>query len=155
MEERSLKSGERSSFLIFPAIQWPIILGGLLGVILSSSFYYIYLNKILFRISREVGGPLGHLPEVRPLMEVIAKNRQQFPEYVILVTVILILIQVLVGLLISHRFAGPMYRMLCYLRENQNVNELKKLQFREGDKLGELSLLFNKFLQKMGVKFRD
>ncbi len=155
MQSNDSKSGDRSNLIIFPAIQWPIILSGPLGVILSSTFYYLYLNKIFKRISTEVNGSLGHLADVKHILKVIDQNQNQFPEYILLVTVILILIQVFVGLVISHRFAGPLYRMLCYLKENQNPHDLRKLKFREGDKLVEFANFFNSFLEKIGIKFKD
>jgi len=52
----------------------------------------------------------------------------------------------LLGLILSHRIAGPIHRLKSYLRDYHKSSNTHPLSFREGDYFGELPGIVNECL---------
>lgn len=55
------------------------------------------------------------------------------------------------GIYLSHRIAGPLYRLTQHLL-NAGPLDLEKVKFRKGDYFKELEDAYNKFVEKMNEK---
>lgn len=83
----------------------------------------------------------------------------KFLEYqestMMLVIVIACLIQFsfvfVMGIFITHRIAGPIYRLKKYLSEMKPGQDIRPLGFRENDYFQEVPPLLNEFLRNQGI----
>jgi nitrogen fixation/metabolism regulation signal transduction histidine kinase len=69
-------------------------------------------------------------------------------EIVFIVTAIIVAIFIIAyGVFLSHRVAGPLYRMNRYLEENTGKVNPGELRFRKGDYFPELAENFNNYIK--------
>lgn len=138
--KRSLKN-----YLILPAFQMKFI-GYFIGLfIISSMCFYSAIYLFFYNLKSKalaIGVPKGHV------FFLYIDNQQydlnQFLIYLVIVNFLLLLI---VGIAISHRVAGPLYKMKNYLTSIQPDSDDFKL--RQKDFFKELEPVVNNLKNKI------
>ncbi len=91
------------------------------------------------------GLPLGH-----QYFSFIQIQQDFFNQILLAIGIVVGISLILAGVVISHKIAGPIYRMqkeLARMRES-NPPKMEEIQFRKGDFFPELAESFNSFVRK-------
>ena len=135
----------RKVILINKAFQLSI-LGwfSLLSVILISIFYtsvWYFFNN-LKNEATSVGLPADHI-----FFDFINAQKTNMDSVFIITSIFALIFILIGGLVISHKVAGPIYRLTKHLK-NHNKNNIVPVKFRKGDYFPEIEEAFNEFLKK-------
>lgn len=125
---------QRKIILINKKFQLKIcfILGSL--VILSTLIYPFAIYDLFLRFEQFI---------TKDGIDLI-NQRNDLILYLIIVQAVFSLIMFFIILLISHRIAGPMYKLVNYLRDIRDGKDADKLTFRDGDYFPEVADEINK-----------
>ncbi len=140
--QRSLKN-----YLINPSYQLKYILyNSLLGFILTCLYayvFYVHINEnysILIDLS-------DMTTETRELLYRELKN---IITILIISSVAFLCAAAIVGVVISHKVAGPMFKLESTMREMiENKDFKRRVKFRPGDEFQSIANTFNKLLDKV------
>ena len=116
----------------------------MLSVVLISIFYstiwYFFYN--LKKEAVSVGLPPDHI------FFTFINQQQSILDNVFIVSSIVALFIILMGgLILSHKVAGPLYRLTKHLQAHDR-NNVTPVKFRKGDYFPEIQEAFNDFLKK-------
>jgi hypothetical protein len=143
MNEQNRKT---RSLLINPKFQWTLI--GYAAFVATLILITVYsLISYGFHEFMQLGSQAG-LPADHIYYKFIQMQEGTFNRVILLISIVIGLILLLGGLVISHKIAGPIYRMqkeFNDMREN-NIRELREIQFRKGDFFPELAEAYNAFV---------
>ena len=141
-----MKVGNRRKvFLINPRLQYSFLGFSLLMSLVSIAVFYLatlYLFWNFEQTGYSVGIPEGHI-----FFRFIADQRSLMNTILLIAAPIITLITCYIGIKLSHRVAGPIYRMTKHLEELNENGESKEVKFRENDYFLELQDEFNKFVK--------
>jgi hypothetical protein len=139
------RTWKRRKLIIFPAFQY-ILLGTNISVtVVISALVWILMRRTFSDLS-VVGGLSGR--EVEHYKRYLAYQAAQFETSMLIAFAVCLAVSVVVTLIVSHRFAGPMVRLRGFFRGIiERPDPLPKLGFREGDFLSEYPPLINEALQ--------
>ena len=111
----------------------------LISIFYTSVWYFFYNLK---NEAASVGIPADHI------FFTFINEQKSNMESVFIITSIFALIFILFGgLVISHKVAGPIYRLTKHLR-NHDKNNIVPVTFRKKDYFPELEEAFNEFIEK-------
>ena len=131
----------RKVYLINPRFQLRIttyfILLALINILVFYGCVYYF-----FDIFSSKGIEIG-LPENHVFFMFIEDQVSQMTSIFIVMSILTIFILLIAGIFISHRIAGPMYRLNMDLRGMAEKKELKMLKFRKKDFFQEIPEAFN------------
>ncbi len=143
----SSENQQRKSLLINPKFQWTLI--GYAASIAALILITVYaLLSFAFHQFFEIGLQAG-LPADHVYFQFIQMQETTFFRVIIAISIIVALILIVGGLAISHKIAGPVYRMqkeFLKMAEKEPV-ELTQIQFRKGDYFPELAAAFNRLVE--------
>lgn len=141
-----MKVGNRRKvFLINPRLQYSFLGFSLLMSLISIAVFYLatlYLFWNFEQTGYSVGIPEGHI-----FFRFIADQRSLMNTILLIAAPIITLVTCYIGIKLSHRVAGPIYRMTKHLEELNEKGESKEVKFRENDYFLELQDEFNKFVK--------
>jgi hypothetical protein len=144
-----VKQRKKSSLLINPKFQWTLIsyAAGVATLLLCTIYGFITYG---FRQFTELGMQID-LPPNHPYFRFIEMQQGTFNEVVLAIAIVVGLVLIVGGLLISHRIAGPVYRMQKELNQMSGMMpvELKEIHFRKGDFFPELAEAFNRLVKNL------
>ena len=101
--------------------------------------------NISFEEFLTLGKQLG-LPKNSQFFKFIGHQKNQFTNIFLTTSLLSSLILIIFGILLSHKIAGPVYRMTEDLKTMIKDKKIKEVHFRRGDFFIELTETFNKFL---------
>ena len=136
-----MSKNQRKVYLINPKFQLKV----------TSYFIFLAIINILvfygcvyyfFDIFHSKGIEIG-LPENHVFFMFIEDQITRMTSIFVVMAILTVLILLIAGVLISHRIAGPMYRLNMDLRGMAEKKELKSLKFREKDFFQEIPEAFN------------
>ena len=138
---------QKKSLLINPRFQWTLIAyaAGVAGLILISMYA---LLTHAFHYFYEIG-TLASLPKDHVYFEFIKMQEGTVFQTLFVISVIVACVLILGGIYISHKIAGPVYRMkkdLEKMTSDPNA-PLKPIQFRKGDYFPELAVAYNAMVE--------
>lgn len=140
---------KKSSILINPRFQWTLIgyAAVLTLVILVSMFGLFSLGFHEFLVIGQQAG----LPSDHVYFQFIQMQEATFVRVFAALALVVGSILIVGGLVVSHKIAGPIYRMKKEFTEmvNQDPVQLKKINFRKGDFFPELADSYNEVVDKM------
>jgi methyl-accepting chemotaxis protein len=84
-----------------------------------------------------------------PSLASIQSVRQEVVYLLAMFQTIFLIITFLISIFVSHRIAGPLYKMKMFFRQNGGGKLSPKLQFRKGDYFQEMAQEYNEMLAKM------
>lgn len=131
----------RRQYLINPSFQLSF-LGYMLGLTGASIAIFYAANRYFFWRFQSLGETL-QLPAGHPYFQFLAKQASTM-NVIFLITALVVLAVLLTwGLMLSHRIAGPIYRICKDLKAAKETGDLKPIQMREKDYFQELGTALN------------
>jgi len=93
----------------------------------------------------ELGNSLGLPPEENVYFQFIKMQQESFNQIILAIALIVGFVLIVGGLMVSHKIAGPIYRMQKEFSRMRDLppNELFEVKFRKGDFFPELAESFN------------
>ena len=134
---------KKSSLLINPKFQWTLI--GYAAFIASLILLAVYgLFSYGFHEFVQIGTQAG-LPTDHVYFQFIRMQETTFLRVIAAIALLIAVILIVGGLIISHKIAGPVYRMQKELNAMSELDpvELRNINFRKGDFFPELAEAFN------------
>ena len=150
IEEKMQIKSRRKAFIINPKLQYSFLIFSVLMSVISISIFY-FANLYLFWRFEQTGHSVG-IPEGHIFYKFIADQRSLMNMILLIAAPLIIGITCFIGINLSHRVSGPIYRLTKLLEELNETNELKEVQFRKNDYFIELQDEFNKFIKNNRLK---
>jgi len=135
----------RKKFLINKAFQFKFILF-MMGVGLISLAATFLVLQGFFREFQSLADA-SHLAPNHPFRDLISYQKDQMNIFFIGLAVINVAITAICGLWMSHRIAGPIYRIVQTLKNPAAKEEKKTFNTRKGDYFQELPEALNEYVQ--------
>lgn len=136
---------KRKIFLINRAFQLSIILKFfLLSLILIAIFY---ASNLYFFQHLKNEAIAANLPPDHIFFQFLHEQKTLMNKIFIFTSLASIVIQFVGGILLSHKVAGPLYRLTQHLL-NSHIKDVKPVKFRKGDYFLEIEEAFNQFIEK-------
>jgi methyl-accepting chemotaxis protein len=134
---------KKTSLLINPKFQWTLIgyaafIAGLIFLAVYGLFSYGFHEFV--QIGTQAGLPTDHV-----YFQFIRMQETTFLRVIAAIALLIGVILIVGGLMISHKIAGPVYRMQKELTKMATAEkiELRDINFRKGDFFPELADAFN------------
>ena len=138
----------RKVYFINPKFQLSFMLFSALTSLLGISIFFVSI-KYFFWTFENMGAKFG-IPENHIFFKFISDQNHNMNVIFFIASVMVLLISIVGSLLLSHRVAGPIYRMTAHLKDISSKKELKEVKFRKGDFFMELQEAFNNFVKRTG-----
>lgn len=140
---------KKSSILINPRFQWTLI-----GYAAAVAFLILITMYGLFSLGFHeflVMGQQAQLPQDHVYYQFIQMQEATFNRVLLVLSILVGTILVVGGLVVSHKIAGPIYRMQKEFlgMSEREPTELKKVTFRKGDFFPELAETYNALVDKI------
>ena len=132
---------QRKVYLINPNFQLKVTLYFIGLAVLNIALFYGCI-RYFFNIFQSKGIEVG-IPKDHVFFMFINDQVAQMNTVFIVSSIITVILLLIAGVLISHRIAGPMYRINKDLRQMAESKKLKSLEFREKDFFQEIPEAFN------------
>ena len=137
---------KRKNYLINPKFQLRFILFSVSVSILGMSVFFATI-KYFFWSFKNMGEEFGISKDHIFFRFIDDQNYNM--NLLFLISAILVLAVSSIGaLFLSHRVAGPIYRMTSHLRSLNENNNITDVKFRKNDEFIELQDAFNEFAKK-------
>lgn len=96
-------------------------------------------------------GKEHQLPAGHNFYKLLLLQKKEFAIILLASSIIVAIIMFIWGIYMSHRIAGPLYKLEKHLNEIKDINELKlkKLSFRKKDFFQTIPETFNRFIGRM------
>ena len=138
---------KRKRFLIYPRFQL-VMIGWFFGLTLGVLFVFYFSNHLFINGFATQGIALG-LPKDHIYFQFLDAQQRRLQLIFLLAGATVLVLTVIVGLVLSHRVAGPIVRMIRHLeRGSQNPGPASELNFRKKDYFKELATAFNRYVQR-------
>ncbi len=141
-----------TKFIINPKFQFKMVLLFLLISVMNNVIFYTAVH--LFFNQAQSGAASMGIPEAKPFYDFIMNQKNEMNFNLIIVLVLSTLLMFFIGITLSHKIAGPLYRLNLHFRNMANDSTLKKIHFRKGDFFNEIAVeeSFNKFVDDYNKK---
>ena len=144
------KGYKRRQFLINPKFQLRITGYFLILAIVNIGIFYgcvRYFFNMFIQKGIDIGLPKKHV------FFMFMDDQMYSMNWVFFVTALITLVLLLVsGVLISHKVAGPLFRLNNHFKKIASGNDLTKLNFRDGDFFPEVAESFNEIVDQKSAK---
>ncbi len=143
------KARKKSSILINPKFQWTLIgYAALVATLIFISVYalFTYGFSEFVQIGHQAGLPEGHV-----YFQFIKMQESTFLRVILAIAFVVGTILIFGGLAVSHKIAGPMYRLRLEFMKMAEAEKpsLHKVNFRDGDFFPEVPQAFNELVEKI------
>ncbi len=143
---------KKRSILINPKFQWTLI--GYAAFIATLIFLSVYgLFSFGFHEFVQIGHQAG-LPDDHVYFQFIKMQETTFLRVILAIAFFVGTILTVGGLVVSHKIAGPLYRLQKELLNMAGKPDptLHKINFRDGDFFPEVPMAFNELVEKVTAK---
>jgi sensor histidine kinase YesM len=140
------KPHKRTRFLINPSFQLSFIKHSVFLALLTLAIFYS-ANLYHFWEFKNKGLNAG-LSSDHVFFEFLNQQQRAMDYTFVAIAALAFVIIAAYGLFLSHRVAGPIYRLTQYLKNFKAETETKPLKFREDDYFADLAEAVNTCLQK-------
>ena len=106
-------------------------------VFVSTLIYPVVIYDIFDRVIDVLGAKGSDFEEMRSTLFT----------YLAMVQIAFTVLMIMIILLVSHKIAGPMFKLTRYLRELREGKDVGKLYFRDGDYFPEIAEEINKTVE--------
>ncbi len=145
----SFLKGRRKNYLIDPQFQNKIIL--LFFILSISVLSIIYLfDSYYFEYFIQKGKDLN-LEQGHVYYRLLEEQKDKMDRVFIITSITVTILVVIFGLILSHKIAGPLYRLRQYFMNNEYENGTD-LRFRKGDFFTDIPQVINKSLKEKSRK---
>ncbi|MBK9292882.1 MAG: hypothetical protein IPM57_00290 [Oligoflexia bacterium] len=135
----------KRKFLVDPKVQLKVVLllGGV-AILCSIAICYIAYSKMIQLGVLFNGGIVP--PALVP--QTFATIAESLMSQLILVVITMIIVFVFLGIYLTHKLTGPIWKLQNELKRHINGQTINPIQFRKGDAFKELPGLINKIINK-------
>ena len=137
----------RKTYFVNPRLQLQLVMGAnilaLISVLLLVTFN-LYTQAHLQNYGSTVNLPPGH-----PLVAFLAQRQADFDRLCVLIGIIQFVLFNATAVFLSHRIAGPLYRLERHLVDVGAGKEPKDVKFRKGDFYQPLAEACNKVMARL------
>ncbi len=131
----------RRKFLINPRFQ--LFFMGFIGALSVISIGSIYLANLYFFAKFRNYGTSMSLPPEHVFFSFLKQEEADMKRIFLATALEMFVLITIFGLIVSHRIAGPIYRLTQHLRETARTRIYKPIYFRKGDLFQEISEAYN------------
>lgn len=142
-----MQISKRKVILINPKFQLNII-AHFIGLSLISIAAFYAANAWFFYKFSELGKEMG-LPAEHVFFQFINSQKMQMNWIFLAVSIVVLVILTLGGAVLSHKVAGPIYRLCQHLKGIGAGGDVRPLSFRNGDYFSEIVDHLNPVLEKV------
>ena len=128
------------TFIIFSAVILTLLSLGYLFSI------HLFFDKF-YSLGQENGLSSNHI-----FFEFLTKQKSDIYTFFAVTYVTALLIFLFISFKISHKVAGPLYRLNEHLKEIEQTGVIRNIKFRDGDYFMEIQDNFNKAIKKINEK---
>ena len=136
----------RKNYLINPKFQIQF-LSYMIGAA-AITFVIFYSAKIIFFLKIQQYLTSIGIPPTHTLYEFLAKQSKSMDVLFLIAGTIELALLAVFGILLSHKIAGPLYRLYHDMVHNAEGNTPKTVRFRKGDYFLELADAHNRQLER-------
>jgi len=147
MNEPGTKKKFRSQLIIFPSFQWTLIGINLLILLGAGAAFGVGAYNSFDRL-RDMGLKVG-LPKDHSYFKFLSFQYEHLSNYLIIALIVALTLSLIVTMLVSHKFAGPLVRLKGFFKDIGSSGKVYELKFRKGDYLNDLPPEVNKALNKI------
>ena len=135
----------RKTILINKRFQFSILTKiALIGLLIEVIFYS---SNIYFFRQLENQAMLAGLAPDNVFFQFLNAQKEMMNKIFVVSTLLSLSLIFFGGFYISHRIAGPLYRLTQHLK-TYNYNNIKPVKFRKGDYFPEIQEAFNEFIER-------
>ena len=116
----------------------------LMGVLIEGIFYSA--NFYFFKKMEDQAIQAGLNPD-NIFFQYLDTQKVLMNKVFLISTILTIVVIVWGGLYLSHKVAGPLYRLTQHMK-NFNINNIEPVKFRQGDYFPEIEETFNEFINR-------
>ena len=139
------QSNQRKKYLINPPFQIDVIKKFVILAGINIATFYVIIYLFFFNLESKV--KLIGLKSSHPFVLFLSDQKNIMTMLFIIVAILNIAIIICTGIFISHKVAGPIYRLVKFFDE-ENVETVKQVSFRKGDYFLELQDALNQFINR-------
>jgi methyl-accepting chemotaxis protein len=143
------QQNRRRTYLINPRFQWRFI--GFMATVSLLAISLLFVSNILFFRNMEHEALSVGLTRDNPYFDFLQEQKSALSLLYFTVSGLVFVVMMGLGILYSHRIAGPLYQLDRKMRRIADGEEPSPLHFRRRDQFVELAESFNAML----VKLRD
>ena len=137
----------RKNYLVNPRLQLRLILGAnflaVISVLLLATFNFYAQSHL------QSYGSAVNLPPDHPVSQFLAQRQTDFDRLCLLIGVVQFVVFNAAAIFLSHRIAGPLYRLERHLEEVGAGKEPSDVKFRKGDFYEHLAEACNKVMGRL------
>jgi methyl-accepting chemotaxis protein len=140
-------SNRRKIYLINPRFQWRFI--GFMAVISLLAISILFVsNVVFFRNMMQDALAVGLAPD-NPYFDFLEEQKSALSMVYFGVSAVAFLLMMGLGVLYSHRIAGPLYRLNNHMKAIADGADAAPVNFRQRDQFQELAESFNAMIAKL------
>ncbi len=137
----------RSTYLINPRFQWRFI--GFMATLSLLAISLLYVSNLLFFRNMEHEALSVGLARDNPYFDFLQEQRSALSTLYFAVSGMVFLLMMGLGILYSHRIAGPLHHLEHQMKRIASGEEPSPLHFRRRDQFVELAESFNAMIAKL------
>lgn len=135
--------GKRKVILINPSFQYRVV-GFFVGMFSLSLIINLLTINLFFMKFKNLGIKNG-LNESDMYFNFLSNQQFQLNLYFLISSLIVLIVIIVGGFYLSHKVAGPLYRLVHDIQKNIERKEFKEINFRKGDFFMEVQDSFNAY----------
>ena len=137
----------RKTFLINPKFQIRFIGHLIFAVAISIAIFYLAELFFFKEMMRE--GIEAKLPDDHVYFELILRQKALMDKVFMITGLIVFVFLTIFGVLLSHRIAGPLYKLNMSFENMAQKRKVERISFRDKDYFQELPESFNKAIEAL------
>lgn len=132
------------NFLILPKFQSKLIAASVIPILFTFGVIFFQFKNSFAKLERhmDILG-LSHNPQV---VNAVQAQEILMSRYFLIGSAIGIILSLIFLIFVSHKLAGPVYRLKKELKQGRQSGKMQKLVFRDGDYLKDLEDDLNYFM---------
>jgi methyl-accepting chemotaxis protein len=138
---------QRKVYLINPKFQLSFIFFSTITSLLGMLVFFVASNYFFWSF-KNLGKTYG-IPENHIFFTFINDQGHKMNMIFLVSSIVFFIITIIGSLLLSHRVAGPIYRLTSHLNNISEKKELSEVKFRSGDFFIELQDAFNGYINRI------
>lgn len=141
------QQNRRRTYLINPRFQWRFI--GFMAIVSLLAISILFVSNILFFRNMEHEALSVGLTPDNPYFDFLQEQKAALSTLYFAVSALVFVVMMGLGILYSHRIAGPLYHLDRKMRRIADGEEPSPLNFRRRDQFAELAASFNAMIGKL------
>ena len=143
----AVKKFRRTKYIINPKFQYFMLAFSVLQSCITVGIFYA-LNVHFFNRFKILGLE-AHIPQNHIYFQFLNEQQDYYGKAVLVVFFLISIVLIASVTLLSHRIAGPLYRLTKHMQETSSYNDLKDVHFRKNDFFPEIANNFNQMLYRI------